>query len=323
MKGLAEWNRFRVGLVGLGVLAFLATLVGAFAGLHVGAHTYTAELEHTGGLRPGEEVQVAGVGVGEVTSIELGDRVVRVRFTVDGDLDLGSESTAEVKVATLLGTHFLLVSPRGTGELADDTIPVARTSVPFNLQDVLDEAAPELQDFDTDQIDRALTQLATTLEASGGELGPALDGVRDLSSVVAARSDELGALLRAARAVTEQLVDSGGDLVELLRQADLILDTLTARRDTIHGLLRDMASLGEALSGIVDDTRADVRPTLRDLDIVLTVLRRHEQALDEAIRMLAPTARYFANGAGTGPWLDQHVPGGIPDNLECELGRVC
>lgn len=323
MKPLDELNRYQVGLLGIGAAAFLVAGIGSFAEFEVGSTTYVAEMEHTGGLRPGEEVQVAGVGVGEVKAIELAEESVQVTFTVDSDIDLGADTEAEVKVATLLGTHFLMVSPEGEGELEDGTIPLARTAVPFNLQDVLDTATPELDAFDTATIDAALQEVATTLDASGGELGPALDGVSELSTVIARRSEDLDALLGAAEDVTAQLRDSSGDIVELVDQATLILDTLVVRREAIHALLRDLSTLGEELAGVVDDTRADFRPMLRDLGTVITVLRQQEGNLDRTIATLAPATRYFTNASGTGPWLDQHVPGALPDNLQCTLRRIC
>jgi phospholipid/cholesterol/gamma-HCH transport system substrate-binding protein len=318
-------GRFRLGLAVLLAAALVGVGVVLVSSAHVGARSYTAELSHTAGLRAGEEVQVAGVGVGEVTGIELTappHRTVRVHFTVDDDIHLGSRTTAEVKVATLLGTHYLMVVPAGAGEL-DGAIPVSRTRVPFNLQDVIDAAAPELQEFDTGEIQRAMATLADTLDQSRDELGPALDGVRRISAVAARRSDELGELLGAARRVSAQLVDSSGDLVTLMRQADLVLDTLRARRTTIHQLLADLATFGRELAGAVEDTRGDLGPTLRGLGTVIDVLHRHERDLDDAIRDLAPAVRYFANASGTGPYLNQHVPGAMPDNVTCHLEGRC
>src|SRR3546814_17411730 len=65
----------RIGLMGAGALALVAALIMALTLFPFGQDTYTAELEHTPGLRVGEAVPVAGVGVGEVRKIEIaGDR---------------------------------------------------------------------------------------------------------------------------------------------------------------------------------------------------------------------------------------------------------
>lgn len=316
-------SNYRLGLVGVGVLAMVAALVAAASGLAIGDRRYSAVLEHTAGLRVGEEVQVAGVGVGEVTGIALGDRHVVVDFTLDDDIHVGERSTAEVKVATLLGTHFLLVRPLGEGDLADDTIPLDRTRVPFNLQDVINAGTDEIGTVDARVVERSMAELGAVLGRSGDDLGPALGGVQQLSELVRSRSDEMGRLLVAARRVSGQLEDSTGDIVALMRQADVILDALRARRRTIHALLGDLATFGDQLTGVIRDNRADLAPLLRDISTVTRLLHRHDAALSQGLRMLGPTARYFGNGSGTGPWLDQYTNGGTPDNVRCREELSC
>ncbi|WP_447646008.1 MCE family protein [Nocardioides zeae] len=320
---LANANRYRVGLAGLAVLAFVAALVGAASGLSIGTRTYSAMLQSTGGIRAGEEVQVAGVSAGDVTAVELDGEAVRVTFTMDDDIELGAGTTAEVKVATLLGTHFLLVTPGGEGELDDDTIPVAQTRVPYNLQDAVDGAVGELSEFDTVQLEQSLAQITEVLDVTGDDIGPALDGVEALSGVVVERSDQLSSLLTAARQVTQQLTDTTPALIELMQQGDLILDVLRVRRDAISQLLTDMEDLGNLLTGVIEDNEEAVAPLLSDLDVTVGVLQRHEQTLNQALTMLPATARYFTNSAATGPWIALYTPGALPDNLECVIERRC
>jgi phospholipid/cholesterol/gamma-HCH transport system substrate-binding protein len=320
---LANANRYRVGLAGLAVLAFVGALVGAASGLSIGTRTYSAMLQSTGGIRAGEEVQVAGVSAGDVTAVELDGEAVRVTFTMDDDIELGAGTTAEVKVATLLGTHFLLVTPGGEGELEDDTIPVSQTRVPYNLQDAVDGAVGELSEFDTVQLEQSLAQITEVLDVTGDDIGPALDGVEALSGVVVERSDQLSSLLTAARQVTQQLTDTTPALIELMQQGDLILDVLRVRRDAISQLLTDMTELGNLLTGVIEDNEEAVGPLLSDLDVTVGVLQRHEQTLNQALTMLPATARYFTNSAATGPWIALYTPSALPDNLECVIERRC
>lgn len=309
----------RIGLVGLAVVAVLGLVVGLASAMTPGKRTYAVLLEHTAGLRVGEEVQVAGVEAGEVTDIVLRPDDVQVLFTVDDHLRLGEDTRAEVKVATLLGTHFLLITPQGDGELPDATIPMEQTRVAYNLQDVLDDVEPELAELDPELVARSFDVLADAVEPSREELLPALEGVRDLSRTIGRRSDQLGDLLAAAQDVSGRLAASSGDIVALMEQSDLILDELRARRAVISALLRDTTGLARALQGVVVDTRADTGPLLRDVRRVVAVLRRHDASLTRGVRSLAVATRYFANASGNGPWLDQHLDTGIPDNLYCGL----
>lgn len=325
MKPLVQRDPFRVGIVAIALGAVLGLVVLVLSVVSFGTSSYTAVLEHTAGLRKGEDVQVHGVAVGRITSVELSDRQVVVEFVVDDGIQLGSETTAEVKVATLLGTHYLEVDPQGAGSLADDRIPLERTSVPYNLQDVLEGGTENLQKLDADTLAEALTAVSDTLSASAGDIRPALTGVARLSEVVTTRSSQVGALLEAARSVTDQLSDSSDDIVGLMEQTNLVVREVTARREAIHRLLEETTGLADALTAIVTQTQEDLRPALRDINLALESLNQEDKALKKVLDVMAPAVRYVANATGNGPYVDLYgddpaVP--ADDNL-CESGVIC
>lgn len=324
MKPLAQRDSFRIGIVAIVCGLALGLVVLVLSVVSFGTTGYTAVLEHTAGLRKGEDVQVHGVSVGRVTGIELSDKHVVVHFVVDEGIELGSESTAEVKVATLLGTHYLDVNPRGSGGLADGRIPLERTSVPYNLQDVLEGGTENLQALDADVLAEALTAMSETLSASTGDIGPALTGVARLSEVVTTRSGQVSELLEAARSVADQLSDSSADIVGLMEQTNLVVSEVTARRESIHRLLVETTGLSDALTAIVERTREDLRPALRDVNRALTALNKEDDVLKRVLDVMAPAVRYVANATGNGPYVDLygHDPAVPADDQLCKL-RSC
>lgn len=322
MKPLTTRDPFRVGVVALAVLLLLGVGVVVLSRVQFGASSYTAILQHTAGLRTGESVEVAGVPVGEVTGIRLREDDVEVSFTLDDDIDLGPTTTAAVKVATLLGTHYLEVHPRGAGALPGDQIPLAQTSVPYNLQDVLDQGTRTLEELDPVKLADALTAVSDTLERSGDDVGPALVGIGRLSEVVARRSDQTAQLLRAAQGVSRLLADDSASIVELMKQTTLVLSEITQRREAIRNLLVRTRSLSEALSGIVSEAGGDLKPALADLDVSLASLRKEDAALRDLLTVMAPAVRYLTNAAGNGPFLDLYVQGPVipADDQKCRWG---
>lgn len=312
-------NYRRIGLMGVAVVAIIAALIMASTIFPFGQDTYTAELEHTAGLRVGEEVQVAGVGVGKIRKIDLEGEHVRVEFTLDKDIDLGKDTTAEVKVATLLGTHFLLISPAGGGELSGQNIPMSRTRVPFNLQDVLNETGDLSEKLDVGTIRKALNTVAETMDASREEFLPALRGISDLSEMFAKRSDDLGALLESTGKFSKQLAGNSDDITVLMRQANVLMTELLSRRTALHNLLVDLRAIGTQLTSLMKENRDEIGPMLDNLNSTIELLTRNHEKLGEVAELLGPTARYFANATGAGSWLDQFMPGGTPDTLRCSL----
>ena len=325
MKPLVQRDPFRIGIVAIAFGVVIGLVILVLSVVSFGTTSYTAVLEHTAGLRKGEDVQVHGVSVGRITGIELSDQHVVVSFVVDEGIELGSETTAEVKVATLLGTHYLQVDPQGSGNLADGRIPLDRTTVPYNLQDVLEGGTKNLRALDAETLAQALTAVSDTLSASAGDIGPALTGVARLSEVVTTRSSQVGALLDAARSVTDQLSESSDDIVGLMEQTNLVVSEVTARREAIHRLLVETTGLSDALTAIVTQTRDDLKPALRDVNLALASLNKEDDALKKVLDVMAPAVRYVANATGNGPYVDLygHDPAIPADDALCRTKVIC
>jgi phospholipid/cholesterol/gamma-HCH transport system substrate-binding protein len=315
---------FKIGIAAILAGALVVGLVVLTTFVSIGKNSYTAILAQTAGLRVGEDVEVHGVPVGSVKSIALDGDKVRVGFVMDGAIELGDTSSASVEVATLLGTHYLAVAPTGHGTI--ETIPLSRTSVPYNLQDVIEKGTGNLEKLDPVLLAKALTAASQTLSASSQNIGPALIGIARLSQAVENRSTQTGQLLTAARSVTDQLSASSGDIVTLMQQANLVIGEITSRRAAIHTLLVETTALATNLNQIIDQTKADTAPALRQLNQVLATLRSQDATLKTTLKTtletMAPTLRYIANATGNGPWGDLYLqsPAIPPDDLSCRSG---
>lgn len=310
MKPFRERNPVVVGLVSIGVmlLGFLAAFRAQDLPLIGGGDTYYAEFDEAGGLKVNDEVRLAGVRVGKVDSIELDDGHVRVGFKIKTDADLGDDTHAAIKVKTILGSMFLAIQPGGSGELEEGgTIPVENTSSPFDVVDAFTGLAETSADIDTDQLAASLTTLADLTRNTPEEFRAALEGVSALSEVVASRDEQINSLLKSLERVSTVLDARDNDIVGLMSDADVLFRALLERRTAIHNLLVATSQLSEQLTGLVRDSRADLKPALSHLESVLAVINKNEDNLDSSLEMLAPFYVEFANVFGNGPWWDTYI----------------
>lgn len=317
MSVLERFSARTIGVAGVIATAVMGLVVAAISFIPFGQRDVTAIVEHSAGLRVGEEVQVAGVGSGEVRGIHLDGHQVRIEFTIDRDVRLGGSTRASVKVATLLGSHFLEVEPAGSGSLKDDTIPLSRTSVPFNLQDVIEGSTDALDELDGATMATSFQVMADALRETPDEAQAAIEGVARLSAVAAKRTDQMRALLHFSRKVTGDLARNSEEILDLMKQSTLVLEELTKRRDAIRAMLVDSRRLAREISGVLADNEAQLEPLMKDFKAALANLREQERKVTASIEGLGTMSRYFANAAGNGPWIDLHVPVGLPDNITC------
>jgi phospholipid/cholesterol/gamma-HCH transport system substrate-binding protein len=305
-----ERNPVVVGAISLAVLA--ALLLAAFRAedlpLIGGGDTYYAEFSEAGGLRVDDEVRIAGVRVGKVQSIELDGDKVRVAFRVETDSEFGDASQAAIKVKTLLGSMYLALVPAGSGQLDEDaTIPVERTSSPFDVVEAFSGLAETSAEIDTDQLAESLSTLADLTRNTPKEFRGALQGVSALSQTIVSRDRQINSLLKNLQRVSSVLDDRDQDIIALMRDSDVLFRALVSRRDAIHKLLVSTSTLSKELTALVSQSRADLKPALDHLENVVAVLNKNEDNIDNSIRLMAPFYRVFANTLGTGPWFDTYI----------------
>lgn len=310
MKPFRERNPVVVGATSIAVLVLLivAAMRAQDLPLIGGGDTYYAEFSEAGGLKVNDEVRVAGVRVGKVNSIELDEGVVRVAFKIKTDADLGEDTKAAIKVKTLLGSMFLAIEPEGDGELKEGgTIPVDRTSSPFDVVEAFSGLAETSADIDTDQLAASLTTLADLTRNTPEEFRAALEGVSALSQVIASRDEEINSLLQSLKRVSTVLDARDQDIIGLMEDADILFRALLERRQAIHNLLVSTITMSQELTALVRESRADLKPALRHLESVLEVIHKNEDNIDRSLQLMAPFYRVFANVFGNGPWWDTYI----------------
>jgi phospholipid/cholesterol/gamma-HCH transport system substrate-binding protein len=305
-----ERNPVIIGAVSLAVI--VAFVLSAFKAedlpLIGGGDTYYAAFSEAGGLKANDEVRVAGVRVGKVDAVELDGDHVKVTFKVQRGVDFGKDSRAAIKVKTLLGAMFLSLEPAGGGQLEEGTtIPVSRTTSPYDVVEAFSGLAETSEKIDTAQLANSLNTLRDLTRNTPEEFRGALKGVSALSRNLASRDEQINTLLTNLRKVSGVLGDRSDDIVQLMKDSDVLFTALVARRQAVHRLLVSTSTMSKELTLLVRQSRADLKPALTNLDTVVDVLIKNQDNLDETLRLMAPFYRVFANTLGNGPWFDTYI----------------
>ncbi|WP_244223880.1 MCE family protein [Amycolatopsis circi] len=279
-----------------------------------GGTTYKAEFREAAGLKPNDEVRVAGVKVGEVTGVGLAGDHVEVLFRVK-DTWVGNRTTAAIKIKTLLGQKNLVLDPVGDGELnPDQPIPVGRTSSPYDVTAVFNDLAGTVGAIDTGQLAQAFRTLSETLGASApSDVRTAFNGIAALSQTLASRDDELVKLFQNTNKVSKTLGERSNQIQALIRDGTTLLKELNDRKDAIAKLFSGVKNLSIQLRGLVAENQKTLGPALDQLDRVATVLQRNQGRLEDSLRLAGPFYRLLGNAVGNGRWIDTYLCGLVPN----------
>ena len=124
-------------LFGLAVLGYLAISIGGLRLLPQESYRVTARFSNVGDLKARAPVKVAGVTVGQVTSIGLSDFYGEAELAIDRGVKLPKDSIASITTAGLLGDAFVSVSPGGAEQDLVDGGRITQTEPALNVADLL------------------------------------------------------------------------------------------------------------------------------------------------------------------------------------------
>ena len=283
-------NLIRSGVIGL-VLILLVITVGLQPQR---LWTMATSIRHqalfteAGGLAPGNDVKVSGVKVGTVSDVALRKGRVLVTFMVNGNVRLGSDTTAHIRTGTLLGQRLLTLESSGQGTLrSSDVIPLSRTGAPYSLSDALSEFTANTRDTDTAALNQSLDTLSSTIDRLAPQLSPTFDGISRISRALNERNESLSGLLKSAAEVTRILSDRSQQVNTLILNANELLGVLEQRRYAIVNLLANTSALSQQLSGLVADNEQELAPALEKLNSVSEMLQRNNDNIAKAMAGIA------------------------------------
>lgn len=148
---MAQTNRsIEVGtglfvLLGFAALGFLTTQLPG-NGLHLAgaaaSYTVTAEFDNVGGLKVGAPVSMAGVQIGEVTSIAIdpNDYRATVRLAIQNHYaDLPDDSNAGIQTSGLLGANYVAISAGASDKFLRQGSQIAFTQSALVLENIVNK----------------------------------------------------------------------------------------------------------------------------------------------------------------------------------------
>jgi phospholipid/cholesterol/gamma-HCH transport system substrate-binding protein len=319
LGSLRDANRRVVAAVSIGALA--AACVFTFAAgqlkLFEGGYEMSGVFTDTGGLKRNDDVRVAGIKVGRITSVrpDFGRGHIVMTWTVDGDVALGAGTRADVRTATLLGGRYLRLSgPVGRPYLADlpaerRRIPLERTSVPFTVTDAIAGATDIAGRLDQRAIDKLLDETTKIKTPSSERLNQMLRNFRTLSTTLNDEYPNIQRLIANSKTVTGTLAAKDAELVRIVNASQALLEALVRRRNELAATIGQGNRTVRTLTDVIARHQRDLNALLNDLHLVTTRIAPNMEALNADFALLGPTFLQLANVRGNGPWIEGVLTG--------------
>lgn len=295
-------------------------------GTSSGGHHYNALFTDATSLNVGDDVRIAGVRVGQVTSVSVDAHernadadLAKITFTVESDVALAHTVSASIRYRNLIGQRYLELD-EGTGSLATPLPPGATLSMSA-AHDALDLTAlfngfqPLFRALEPKEINELSGEIIAVFQREGPTVDDLLTTTASLTTTLAAKDQVIGQVIDNLNAVLTVINARRGDLST----------TITTLQRLVTGLASDRVAIGQAVSGIAGLTidvggllargRAPLAASIDKLGTLSANLAGANGALNTFLTNLPTKLSTVGRVASYGSWLNFYlcsVGGRIP-----------
>ena len=283
--------------------------------------TYHAFFTDASGLQSGDDVRIAGVRVGTVSSISVvkntsgqdesaNPYIAKVGFTVATSSPLPSGVQIVLRYRNLVGQRYLDVQQGAGGTGNFDTkkvIPLSQTQPALDLTVLFQGFAPLFQGLDAGQINDLSTEIIQTLQGEGGSLELLLSTVADLTNSVANKDQVIGDVIDNLTTVLTTVGDRDAELNNLLIQLQGFVSGLASDRDAIGNSIVGVNTLANQTAGLLTNIRGPLAKDITDVTGLVGVLNANEPDVTFFLKQLAPTIGTLIRTASYGSWFNFYL----------------
>ncbi|GAB2960184.1 MCE family protein [Amycolatopsis acidiphila] len=281
-------------LAGFVVLALLAA--GAVIYLGSGRTTGNVVFPTATSLYAGDDVRILGLKVGSVDEVTPAADGVHVRFHYDSKYHVPAEARAAIVSPALVSSRYVELTPAYTGgpELADgDTIPVQRTAVPVEFDQIKDELNKLASGLGPDGANKSgsLTRLLDTGASYQGQGQDFHDTIQQVTQAIQTLSDgrtDLFGTVRNLAVFVSALNASDDQITQFMGRLDSVSATLNDNRDNFSTAISQLDTAAADVQTFLASNRGQLKDGTDKLSELLGVVANERDALAQALHV-APT----------------------------------
>lgn len=126
-------------IIGLVCVGYLTVKLGKMELLGDHYYNLNAKFNSATGLKPGSNVEIAGVRVGQVESISLEPvmKIAMVKMKIENGIELEDDSIASVKTSGLIGDKFIMITPGGSVDMLAPGGTITETEPALDIEDLV------------------------------------------------------------------------------------------------------------------------------------------------------------------------------------------
>jgi phospholipid/cholesterol/gamma-HCH transport system substrate-binding protein len=280
-------------LILFGVLTMVALLVLGWYYLRIpslvgiGQYQLKADLPASGGLYPTANVTYRGITIGRITEVEPTEQGAQATMSIDSRYKIPVDASADVHSVSAVGEQYLdLVSVGNPGKFFSAGQTITKGTVPSEIGPALDTANRGLEVLPKEKISQLLTE---TAQAVGG-LGPALEQLVDSTQAIVGdfktNMTDVNDIIQHSGPILDSQANSSSAIERWAHNLNVVGAQAAEKDQNLKSLLSQAAPTADQVNSVFSDVRESLPQTLANLEIVLDMLKRYHNGVEQLVVFL-------------------------------------
>ncbi|BBZ59133.1 MCE family protein [Mycolicibacterium monacense] len=267
----------------------------------IGRYSVTLQLPEAGGLYERGNVTYRGTEVGQVKSVRLtesGD--VEAELSLQSDVKIPANLIAEVHSQSAVGEQYVALLPQGDGGPVlknGDVISQERTTVPPDINSLLDATNRGLEAIPGDNLKTAVDEAYTAVGGLGPEINRFVKGSTALAIDARKNLDDLTNVVDNVAPILDTQTDTSDSIQAWASHLAGVTKQLQSNDAAVQGILHNGPGAADEARALFDRLQPTLPIVLANLVSIEPVLVTYRDNLEQLL-VLLPQATSIMQAIG-------------------------
>jgi phospholipid/cholesterol/gamma-HCH transport system substrate-binding protein len=282
-------------LVCLVLLAGLAVKIGNIS-LFSSRHTIDAQLSDVTGLATGDNVNIAGVPVGQVSGIGVQHGHALISLSINNTVTLHRSTDVGMRWHNVIGQKEIELFPGNGGPIlsAGSTIPLSHDVTDASVDAFLNSLGPVLSAINPKEANAFVENVSGALEGDTAQINQLINSGATVSSTVQALDSQVGQIIGNLDQVLTALASRSGDIDSLVTNLQTVSSALASKNSLLDDVVGNLSQVATDLAGLIGNNHNTITSTIDNLQAVAADVQNNQQNLASSLSTL---------GAGLAPYI--------------------
>jgi phospholipid/cholesterol/gamma-HCH transport system substrate-binding protein len=267
-------------------------------------HPLNAQLSDVTGLATGDTVNIAGVPVGQVSSISVKHGHALVGMNIDNSVKLHSATDVGMRWHNVIGQKEIALYPAGLGRLLGDnaTIPLNHDVTDASINSFLNSVGPLLSAINPSEANQFVENVSGALQGDTAQIDQLINSGATVSNTVGALDSQVNAIIGNLNQVLGAIASRSGDVGTLVTNLQTVSSSLAAKNTLLDSVVGNLSQVAGDLATLVGANRQTLNNTISNLQVVAADIQAHQSELATGLATLGQGLAPYIQISQWGQW---------------------